>query len=1233
MAASATAPRHAAASMHGPQSRPWPAQLGAPCRAAAGAAAARRGRLLRRAAQPADVQAAAAARPAFAVREAETAAELRAAGYLRAHSFYTYPPDRSEFSARMHRRMKGDAEWESVTRKVNGTEPSYESMTVVCLVATLPDVPGCPVAERAAAELDPSAKLPADAATGAPPQLVVGSVDVNRGAVLPAEDLVGRLPPVRRAAAAAVAAAHGGGGAPPRGRPSAQPPADRAHTPPRPRAQEGQATRRAYLSNVCVASAAQRRGIAAALLTAAEARAAALGVAHLYVHVVHDNAPARGLYARLGYEAEAEETEAFARALRRPRRLLLHKRLAGAADEQQAARVAPMAATAQDSLAPLRSGEGKKDEDREEETEYSPFYGIEKGAVLQEARIFHDPNLDPRRCSQVITKLLYLLHQGETFTKKEASDVFFAATKLFQARDPHLRRMVYLVLKDICPGSDEVIIVTSSLMKDMNAKVELYRSNAVRVLCQIVDGQLLAQIERYLKQAVVDKSAVVAASVLVSALHLIKNNGEIIKRWVNEVQEAVTSKHPMVQFHAVALLHALRATDRLAVSKLVSQLTRGSVRSPLAQCLLVRYVSQVIADSQPGPNGEARPFYDFLESCLRHKAELVIFEAARAICNLRDVSARELQPAITVLQLFLSSSKPVLRFAAVRTLNKVAMSHPMAVTNCNIDMESLITDQNRSIATLAITTLLKTGNEGSVDKLLKTIGGFMADIPDDFKVVVVGAIRSLAVKFPAKHRGLMAFLANVLREEGGFEYKKAIVAAILAIIQEIPDARESGLGHLCEFIEDCEFTFLSVEVLHLLGQEGPTTKEPARYIRYIYNRIILENATVRAAAVSALASFGARCPELTERVVVLLRRALYDNDDEVRDRATLHLTQLGGGAGGPDAIRPQLDVNLAAMEAALRTYLAEDDTATAFDVSAVPKAPPPEAKLPKGGAGGAAAAAAGAAPGAAAGAAGGAGGAGVGANAYEAAIKARPEFAALGPLFKSCAPVRLTEEDTEYVIHAIKHIFPAHLVLQFDCTNTIAEQRLENVTVLTDLADAPEFEAESALALPSMPLHEVGQCYTVLRRGGGGLPGGKMACVLRFTVKEIDPGTGEAEEEGYEDEYQLEDVEVSGADYIRPLPLGNFRAAWEEVDPGTEREDDYGLGPRDSLQDTVETVMGILGMQPHTVLLAGALPGDERALVRLSFGLGADGQVAMKVVSRGDSEAASEAVHAVIQEA
>ncbi len=59
--------------------------------------------------------------------------------------------------------------------------------------------------------------------------------------------------------------------------------------------------------------------------------------------------------------------------------------------------------------------------------------------------------------------------------------------------------------------------------------------------------------------------------------------------------------------------------------------------------------------------------------------------------------------------MFLTSSKPTIRFSAVKTLNRIAMFHPDAVTSCNVDLENLISDTNRSIATLAITTLLKVG--------------------------------------------------------------------------------------------------------------------------------------------------------------------------------------------------------------------------------------------------------------------------------------------------------------------------------------------------------------------------------------------------------------------------------------------------------------------------------------------------------------------------------------------
>jgi len=54
---------------------------------------------------------------------------------------------------------------------------------------------------------------------------------------------------------------------------------------------------------------------------------------------------------------------------------------------------------------------------------------------------------------------------------------------------------------------------------------------------------------------------------------------------------------------------------------------------------------------------------------------------------------------------------------------------------------------------------------------------------------------------------------------------------------------------------------------------------------------VLENAIVRAAAVTALAKFGVgqQDPEVKRSVEVLLRRCLDDTDDEVRDRAALNL--------------------------------------------------------------------------------------------------------------------------------------------------------------------------------------------------------------------------------------------------------------------------------------------------------------------------------------------------------
>ncbi len=71
--------------------------------------------------------------------------------------------------------------------------------------------------------------------------------------------------------------------------------------------------------------------------------------------------------------------------------------------------------------------------------------------------------------------------------------------------------------------------------------------------------------------------------------HLAKTSHDVVKRWVNEAQEAVNSDNVMVQYHALGLLYHIRKSDKLAVTKLVSKFTRHSLKSPYAYCLLVSY--------------------------------------------------------------------------------------------------------------------------------------------------------------------------------------------------------------------------------------------------------------------------------------------------------------------------------------------------------------------------------------------------------------------------------------------------------------------------------------------------------------------------------------------------------------------------------------------------------------------------------------------------------------------
>jgi coatomer protein complex subunit gamma len=257
---------------------------------------------------------------------------------------------------------------------------------------------------------------------------------------------------------------------------------------------------------------------------------------------------------------------------------------------------------------------GKKDEDAD-----MGLVKVDRTQVFQEARLFNNSPIQPRQCRILLTKIALLLYTGENFPTNEATTLFFGISKLFQNKDASLRQMVHLVIKELANSAEDIIMVTSTIMKDTGGGSDaIFRPNAIRALCRIIDATTVQSIERVMKTAIVDKNPSVSSAALVSSYHLLPIAKDVVKRWQSETQEAAAStkssggfslgfsssgsqvpinNSTMTQYHAIGLLYQMRMHDRMALVKMVQQFgAAGAVKSPAALVMLVRLAAQLAED-------------------------------------------------------------------------------------------------------------------------------------------------------------------------------------------------------------------------------------------------------------------------------------------------------------------------------------------------------------------------------------------------------------------------------------------------------------------------------------------------------------------------------------------------------------------------------------------------------------------------------------------------------------
>ena len=458
------------------------------------------------------------------------------------------------------------------------------------------------------------------------------------------------------------------------------------------------------------------------------------------------------------------------------------------------------------------------------------FDSLRKDLTLQNASIFNEKNIQNEQCIEILINLIYLLNKGEKFTEKEKESIFFSATKLLHSANPILRRVIFLFVKHLNWWQSSFIL-TGSLITELNGDDDLIKPNCFRLLGEITDASSVNVVDRLLREAINNKNHEVASSALCCTLFMTLKGFPIAKQWINEISEKLSSslnEENLLTFHTLLLLREIKKNDKLFLIKIFSRIAENTgsrtQRSQFAICQLIRYVTELMKKGDLEQNVKDI-FNRFLEVCLYNIEESIKIEAARSVMQIPNVKPSLKKTTISVLCDLISSSNKIVRFAAMRTLDKnieSELAQNIAV-DIFLELEKIIEDNgtNSSIKSYAFSIFLKISkglSDYRLEKMFKTFLEQYSKFKEDFKTKLINISRNISRENSSKNKLYYNFFCSLFKLDAGPQTKLEILEALIWFIYNDKELKMQSLLFLVESIFDCQYDVLKIKILNLLGK-------------------------------------------------------------------------------------------------------------------------------------------------------------------------------------------------------------------------------------------------------------------------------------------------------------------------------------------------------------------------------------------------------------------------------
>ncbi|KAM0673715.1 coatomer subunit gamma [Gurleya vavrai] len=477
----------------------------------------------------------------------------------------------------------------------------------------------------------------------------------------------------------------------------------------------------------------------------------------------------------------------------------------------------------------------------------------------------HTP-LSTRKAVKAVNNLLMYI-TNHNLPQEYYKNIFFHILRGLSTEDPYLKSFLYSTLMQMAKNTTDSFLAISSLTRDLNSDSQhILKAKALKTLFVLVPQQMVNDFEKYVSQGFVSRFEPRKDAAVLASLLFVQKNKENVKRWVMNLK--IIQNVPVKDFHAYALLSQIK--DRKSIESFFENFNsfKGA-----AGIFLINLLYQINKKN-------TEKYRSLITNLLKSNDEMIIIETCRIISKMDDISSY-IKLITVVLSPLLRSTKKIVKFSAMRVVSSLSISCNQ-INLLNKEIEDLVGNKNRVLSMMAITTLLNTGTEETVERLVETLPDIINDMSDGFKIVVISALESLSLKFKSKESVFLEFIQKSMNDKGSIDFKRYLISVISRLANE-KKYSDKMLDILSIYIEDSQDHILTMDILAILGNIVGKSKNPYKYLVHIFNRLILDNTYVRCAALQSLFSICNDLPQIKEKIDKIYMKCLSDDDELVSE--------------------------------------------------------------------------------------------------------------------------------------------------------------------------------------------------------------------------------------------------------------------------------------------------------------------------------------------------------------